>query len=356
MALRAFEGLPTEANRREAIVRQEKMAAIGSYQGLPIDEPESLQDVDVPVPQLRPRDVLVRVSAVSVNPADVKIRASLPRSQQPRILGFDAAGVVEAVGAEVSTLSVGDEVWYAGDDTRPGSNAELEAVDERIVARKPGSLTFAEAAALPLTATTAWETLVERFCLTSGSRGTLLVIGAAGGAGSVMIQLAKELTGVRVLASASRPRSRDWVRELGADEVVDHRDLVATVRQAAPEGVDYLFSPYSHGNIERYAEIVRPFGHITAIDAPVGLDLRPLVPKSITWHWEFMFTRTRYQTPDLAVRKELLMTVARLVEAKRIRSTLATTIGDFTAAGLREAHRLVESGHTVGKVVVARQP
>jgi NADPH:quinone reductase len=354
--LRVFQGVQREANCRKAIMQQDKMAAIGSYRGLPIGDRDSLQDVDVPVPQLRPRDVMVRVSAVSVNPADVKIRASLPQSQQPRILGFDAAGVVEATGSDVSTLSVGDEVWYAGDVTRPGSNAELEAVDERTVARKPGSLTFAEAAALPLTATTAWETLFERFGLTSGSRGTLLVLGAAGGVGSVMIQLAKELTGVRVLASASRPQSRDWVRELGADEVVDHRDLVATVRQAAPEGVDYVVSPYSRGNIESYAEIVRPFGHITGIDAPEGLDLRPLVPKSITWHWEHMFTRTTFQTPDLAVRKELLAAVAGLVDAERVRTTLAATISDFTAAGMREAHRLVESGQTSGKIVVARQP
>jgi zinc-binding alcohol dehydrogenase family protein len=207
--LRVLQRVHTEANRRKAIMQQEKMAAIGSYRGLPIGDRDSLQDVDVPVPQLRPRDVMVRVSAVSVNPADVKIRASLPQSQQPRILGFDAAGVVEATGSDVSTLSVGDEVWYAGDVTRPGGNAELEAVDERIVARKPGSLTFAEAAALPLTATTAWETLVERFGLTSGSQGTLLVLGGAGVVGSVMIQLARELTGMRVLASASRPQSRD---------------------------------------------------------------------------------------------------------------------------------------------------
>jgi NADPH:quinone reductase len=353
---RVIQRVHAQANRRKAVMQQEKMAAIGSYRGLPIDDRESLQDVDVPAPLLRPRDVMVRVSAVSVNPADVKIRASLPESQQPRILGFDAAGVVEATGSDVSTLNVGDEVWYAGDVTRPGSNAELQAVDERIVARKPASLTFAEAAALPLTATAAWETLVERFGLTPGSQGTLLVLGAAGGVGSVMIQLAKELTGVRVLASASRPQSRDWVRELGADEMVDHRDLVATVRRAAPEGVDYLVSPYSRGNIESYAEIVRPFGHITGIDAPEGLDLRPLVPKSITWHWEHMFTRTTYQTPDLAVRRELLTTVAGLVDANRIRTTLAGTISDFTAAGLREAHRLVESGQTIGKVVVARQP
>jgi len=179
------------------------MHAIGSYQGLPIDDPESLQDVEIPVPELRPRDVLVRVQAVSVNPVDIKVRAGLAPSTQPRILGFDAAGVIEAVGPQVSTLAVGDEVWYAGDITRPGANAELHAVDERIVARKPVTLDFAQAAAMPLTTITAWETLFDRFGLTADSTGTLLVLGGAGGVGSIMIQLAKELTAVRVLASAA---------------------------------------------------------------------------------------------------------------------------------------------------------
>ncbi|WP_329140369.1 zinc-binding alcohol dehydrogenase family protein [Streptomyces sp. NBC_01476] len=330
------------------------MRAIASYRGLPIDDRESLQDVEVPTPQVGPRDVLVRVQAVSVNPADVKSRAGLAPTTEPRILGFDAAGVVEATGPEVTTLSVGDEVWYAGDITRPGANADLHAVDERIVARKPASLSFAEAAAMPLTTITAWETLFERFALTKDSTGTLLALGAAGGVGSIMIQLVKELTGVRVLASATRPESQEWVKQLGADGIVDHHDLVASTRAVAPDGVDYLFSPHSRGNIEAFAEIVRPFGHITAIDEPEGLDLLPLKAKSIAWHWELMFTRSIFRTPDMFEQKKLLETVAGLVDDKRIRTTLTRTIDDFSAAGLREAHRLVESGRSTGKVVVTR--
>ncbi|MGW6740078.1 zinc-binding alcohol dehydrogenase family protein [Streptomyces sp. NPDC055025] len=330
------------------------MRAIASYRGLPVDDPESLQDVKVPRPEPRPRDILVRVQAVSVNPADVKSRIALEPTADPRILGFDAAGVVEAVGPEVGTLSVGDEVWYAGDVTRAGANADLHAVDERIAARKPASLGFAEAAAMPLTTITAWETLFERFGLTAGSTGTLLALGGAGGVGSIMIQLAKELTALRVLASATRPESQKWVRQLGADGIVDHHRLVESAGEMAPEGLDYLFSPHSHGNIEAFARIVRPFGHITAIDEPAGLDLLPLKPKSIAWHWELMFTRSMYRTDDMGEQGKLLETVAGLVDAKRIRTTLTTTVDDFSATGMREAHRLVESGRTTGKVVVAR--
>ncbi|MFE4829190.1 zinc-binding alcohol dehydrogenase family protein [Streptomyces sp. NPDC056672] len=330
------------------------MRAIASYRGLPVDNPESLQDVEVPRPRLQPRDILVRVQAVSVNPADVKSRIALEPSADPRILGFDAAGVVEAVGPEVTTLSVGDEVWYAGDATRAGANADLHAVDERITARKPASLSFAEAAAMPLTTITAWETLFERFGLTAGSTGTLLALGGAGGVGSIMIQLAKELTALRVLASATRPESQKWVRQLGADGIVDHHRLAESAGEVAPEGLDYLFSPHSHGNIEAFARIVRPFGHITAIDEPAGLDLLPLKPKSIAWHWELMFTRTMYRTDDMSEQGKLLETVAGLVDGKRIRTTLTTTVDDFSATGMREAHRLVESGRTTGKVVVAR--
>ncbi len=330
------------------------MRAVAAFRSLPIEDPQSLQDVEVPVPQLRPRDVLVRVHAVSVNPVDVKVRAGLGDHGQPRILGFDAAGVVEAVGDEVTTLAVGDEVWYAGDITRPGTDAELHAVDERIVARKPSSLSFAEAAALPLTAITAWETLFEHFRLTADSAGTLLVLGAAGGVGSAAIQLAKQLTGVRVLASASRPESREWVCRLGADAAVDHRDLVATTAVAAPGGVDYLLSPYTRGNIGAFAEIMRPFGHVTAIDEPEGLELVPLKSKSISWHWELMFTRSIYQTEDMIEQKNLLAAVAALVDDQQVRTTATTVIDDFSAAGLREAHRRVETGHTIGKIVITR--
>lgn len=331
----------------------DSMSAVGSYAGLPIDDPDALQDITIDVPSLRPHDILVRVQAVSVNPVDIKRRGSLPVSDQPTILGHDAAGIVEAVGPKVTTLAVGDEVWYAGDVSRPGTNAEYHAVDERIVARKPGSLSFADAAALPLTTITAWETLFERFALTEDSTGDLLVLGAAGGVGSILIQLAKALTNVRVIATASREGSRAWVKELGADIVINHHQLRDETLAAAPDGVDYLFSPHSAGNVDTYAEIVRPFGHITAIDEPPGLDLVGLKPKSIAWHWELMFTRPLYGY-DLTYQQQLLSRVAQLVDEGVLRSTVTKTIVGLDAAGLREAHRDVESGHMIGKVVVTR--
>jgi NADPH2:quinone reductase len=330
------------------------MRAIGSYDGLSISDPQSLVDVELPTPELRPRDVLVRVQAVSVNPVDVKRRAGLEHSETPVVLGYDAAGIVEDVGPEVSTLAVGDEVYYAGDVTRQGANGELQAVDERIVAYRPGSLSFAEAAALPLTSITAWETLFDRFRLTPEATGTLLLMGAAGGVGSVMIQLVKQLTRLRVMGTASRPESRDWVTALGADVVVDHHDLVNSVRAHGADEVDYIFSPHSAGNIDAYAELIRPFGEIAAIDEPEGLDILPLKSKSAAWHWEFMFTRSMLETPDMIEQKHLLSRVAELVDAGRVRTTLTQSIDDFSAAGLRRAHELVESGRMTGKVVVHR--
>lgn len=329
------------------------MTAVGSYAGAPFDDPDALQDIETGVPELRPHDIRVRVQAVSVNPVDIKRRRSLQPSSTPVILGFDAAGVVEAVGPEVSAHGVGDQVWYAGDITRPGSNAELQAVDSRIVGRRPTSLSAGDAAALPLTAITAWEALFERFRLTRESTGDLLIMGAAGGVGSIMIQLAKALTGVRVIATASRDESADWARTMGADEVINHHDLLAQAKAVAPQGVDYLFSPHSAGNIETYAQIVRPFGEITAIDEPEGMDLLPLKEKSIAWHWELMFTRSLFGY-DLTYQRDLLNAMADLVDAGTVRSTVTATIDDFSAAGIRAAHQQVESGQMVGKVVVTR--
>ncbi len=330
-----------------------KMTAIGSYAALPLDDPDALQDVEIDVPELRPHDLLVRVLAVSVNPVDMKRRSSLSASPTPTILGYDAAGVVEAVGSAVSTLSVGDEVWYAGDVSRPGTNAEFHAVDERIVAPKPTSLSFAEAAALPLTTITAWESLFERFTLTESSQGDLLVVGAAGGVGSIMIQLAKALTGVKVIGTASRDESRGWAKTMGADAVIGHGDLTAELATVAPDGIDYLFSPHSAGNVDAYAEVMKPFGHITAIDDPENLDLAPLKSKSIAWHWELMFTRSLFGV-DMIAQQHLLRRTADLVDAGVLRTTLTKTIADFSAAGIRDAQRDIASGHVIGKVVITR--
>lgn len=329
------------------------MRAVGSFDGLPVDDPKALQNIEIDVPDLRPHDVLVRVEAVSVNPVDIKRRGALQPTVEPVILGHDAAGVIEAVGPAVTTLSVGDEVWYAGDVSRPGTNADLHAVDERIVSRKPSSLSFAEAAALPLTTITAWETLFERFALTAGSTGDLLVLGAAGGVGSVLIQLAKKLTGVRVIGTASRPDSREWALTMGADAVIDHHDLAAQARDIAPAGIDYLFSPHSAGNVDVYAEIVRPFGHITAIDEPEGLELVVLKEKSIAWHWELMFTRALFGY-DMIAQQKLLAATADLVDRGEIATTVTSIVTGFDAEGIRQAHRAVESGRMIGKVVVTR--
>lgn len=328
------------------------MAAIGAFAADSIGD--SLRDISVDIPDLRPRDVLVRVMAVSVNPADWKVQAGITPGSEPVILGYDAAGVVEAVGPGVSTLSVGDEVWYAGDLNRPGSYAQFQAVDERIVSRKPSSLSFAEAAALPLTTITAWESLFDRFELTRESAGDLLVLGAAGGVGSIMMQLAKALTGIRVIGTASRDESRAWAQSMGADVVVNHRHLREETLQVAPGGVDFLFSPYSAGNIDDYAVIVKPFGHITAIDEPEGLDLVTLKTKSIAWHWELMFTRSMFETPDMIEQQRLLAATADLVDNGTLRTTVTKTIEDFSAAGLREANREVKAGRMTGKIVVTR--
>jgi NADPH:quinone reductase len=244
-------------------------------------------------------------------------------------------------------------VYYAGSIARPGTNAQFHVVDERIVGHKPRTLGFAQAAALPLTTITAWETLFDRFRLTSDSQGTLLVLGAAGGVGSMVVQLARALTRLTIVGTASRPESRQWVHSLGADHVVDHHDLVTSVRAVAPGGVDYVFSPKTDGQIEAFAELLRPGGQITAIDEPEGLELLPLKSKSIGFHWELMFTRALYETDDMIAQHDLLERVAELVDAGTIRTTLTTELGPIEAATLRRAHEMIESGHMVGKVVVA---
>ncbi|MGK5682681.1 zinc-binding alcohol dehydrogenase family protein [Actinoplanes sp. URMC 104] len=299
----------------------------------------TLVDIEVPVPEPGEHDLLVRVRAVSVNPVDVKVRAS----GASRILGYDAAGVVERVGAAVTLFRPGDEVWYAGSIDRPGTNAELHLVDERIVARKPASLDFAAAAALPLTALTAWESLFDRLRLTAGSTGRLLVLGAAGGVGSILVQMARQLTGLEIVGTASRPESRQYVLDRGAHEVVAH--------DALPDGVDYVFSPHSAGMVATFARILRPYGAVVAIDEPEGLDLVALKSKSIAWHWELMFTRALYD-PESTAQHEILDRVAGLVDKGVLHTTLTRRIDGINAATLREAHALQESGSAIGKTVL----
>ncbi len=333
----------------------ELVEAVVYRKNLPISSPDSLLDAKVPRPTPGPRDLIVEVQAASVNPADVKRRVNVDPGGADSILGYDASGTVVEVGSDVALFRVGDEVYYAGSITRPGANTQRQAVDERIVGHKPTTLSYAEAAALPLTAITAWEALFTRFRLGPESRGTLLALGAAGGVGSVLIQLAKTLTGVTVIGTASRPESQRWVLDLGADHVVDHSaDLAAQVLAIAPDGVDYIFSPQTPGNFPVFAPIAKPFGQITVIDDPGSADISTLKSKSLTWHWEYMFTRSMYETEDMIQQHYLLDRVAQLVDRGVLRTTLTTTLTPFTAERFREAHRLVETGHNVGKVVVSR--
>ncbi|OZC43227.1 NADPH:quinone reductase [Rhodococcus sp. 14-2483-1-1] len=333
----------------------ETMKAVAYTRSLPIDDPASLTDVVVDVPSVRPRDILVDVRAVSVNPVDVKVRAGNDPHGEPKVLGFDAAGVVRAVGADVSLFTPGDEVYYAGDLGRPGTDSELHAVDERIVAKKPTTLDFAEAAALPLTAITAWEGLFDKLRITAESTGTLLMVGATGGVGSLVLQFLRVLAPrVRVIATAADEDAEKWVRSLGAAEVVNHRrDLRGDVRRVAPDGIDYVFTAHSSGQVEIYADLLTPFGQIVAIDDPETLDVLPLKTKAISWHWEFMFARPMHDASDLVRQHELLTRVAELVDAGAVRTTVTTVLSPIDAEQLREAHRLVETGHVRGKVVVA---
>ena len=331
----------------------EMMRAVGYRKPAPISDPASLEDAEVPVPAPGPRDLLVEVKAVSVNPVDVKVRASSDPGGELKILGYDTSGVVTAAGERVTLFSPGDEVYYAGSIARPGTNAQFHAVDERIAGHKPRTLTFAEAAALPLTTITAWETLFERFRLTPESVGTLLALAAAGGVGSMITQLARALTRVTVIGTASRPESRQWALDYGAHQVVNHHDLVAGVRAAEPDGVHYIFSPHTGGAIGDFAEILQPFGAITAIDEPAGLDLLPLKTKSITFHWEFMFTRPLFEPPDMIVQHDVLDRVAGLVDEGTIRTTLSRELSPFNAETMRQAHAMVEEGRMTGKVVVS---
>jgi zinc-binding alcohol dehydrogenase family protein len=335
------------------------MKAIALTRYLPITDPQSLFDVELPKPSPTGRDLLIRVEAISVNPVDTKVRAPKARVEiAPRVLGWDAAGVVEAVGSVVTQFKLGDEVYYAGDITRPGSNAEFQLVDERIVGRKPLTLSFAEAAALPLTAITAWEGLFERMNIDpqGANKGqSLLIIGGAGGVGSIAIQLAK-LAGLDVIATASRPETRQWVVDLGADHVLDHRQpLPAQLAAVGHNGVDFIAN---FSNTDTYwtvmAEVIRPQGKIVCVvknEAP--LDLNLLNSKSSTFVWEFIFTRSMYQTPDMAKQGSLLNEISRLIDAEKLRTTLIETLSPINAANLMKAHAKSESGKTIGKIALA---
>jgi len=335
------------------------MRAVGYKIPLPITDPNSLLDIDLPRPTPHGRDLLVEIKAVSVNPVDTKVRrSSAPDGDAWKVLGWDAAGIVVETGPEATLFKPGDEVFYAGALTRQGSNAEFHLVDERIVGPRPKTLGWAESAALPLTAITAWETLFDRLDVTGravpGTAPAILIIGGAGGVGSMAIQLARKLTDLTVIATASRPETIAWATDLGAHHVVNHsRPLageIAALKIGAPAFV------FSTNNTDRHfseiVELIAPQGRFALIDDPAALDIVPLKRKSVSTHWELMFTRSLFDTADIAEQGRLLREVSRLVDEGTIRTTLAENFGPINAANLRRAHALIESGQARGKIVL----
>ena len=322
---------------------------------LPIEDPQSLQDIDLPVPTPGPRDLLVEVRAVSVNPVDTKVRAGT-FTKEPKILGWDAAGIVREVGAEVTLFQPGDEVFYAGSLARTGSYSEFHLVDERIVGHKPRSLSAADAAALPLTSITAWELLFDRLGVTEGSGHgkCLLITGAAGGVGSMLVQLARQLTRLTVIGTASRQETADWVRQLGAHHVIDHsKPLLAQLQALGIDEVSHVASlTHTEQHFAQLIEVLRPQGRLGVIDDPESLDVMPLKRKSLSLHWELMFTRSLYETPDMIEQHHLLNRVSDLIDQGILKTTVGEHFGAINAANMRRAHALVESGKARGKLVL----
>jgi NADPH:quinone reductase len=341
-------------------MENEPMKAVALTRYLPIDDPQSLVDVELPKPTPGDRDLLVRIEAISVNPVDTKVRAPKPQVEaQPKVLGYDAAGIVEAVGDKVTLFQPGDAVYYAGDITRSGSNAQFQLVDERIVGHKPKTLDFAQAAALPLTTITAWELLFDRMRLDAdgGDAGTsLLIIAGAGGVGSVAIQLAVR-AGITVIATASRPETVAWCKRMGAHHVIDHRQPLKP--QLAALGFVYVDAIVNLADTDRYWETM---GELVAPQGRIGLIVEPKGPlaigdrfktKCVSIHWETMFGRSRFQTRDMVEQHRLLDRAAAFVDGGELRTTLAETIGAINAANLRAAHARLESGTTIGKLALA---
>ena len=337
------------------------MKAVAIKEYLPVENPNSFLDVELSKPEPAGHDLLISVQAIAVNPVDTKVRSGRGKEKgatedPPRVIGWDASGRVEAVGNEVTLFKPGDEVWYAGDITRPGCNSEFQVIDERIVGRKPKSLSHAEAAALPLTTITAYEAFFDRLGIDRDGKDkgeSILIIGAGGGVGSIGIQLAKH-AGLVVIATSSRPETTQWVKELGADHVVNHReDMVKQVRELGFKYVDHIaiFNDMRHW--ETAVELIRPQSGIVSIDdTHLPMPMAQMKTKSASFHWEFMFARSMHQTPDMIEQHKLLTWVADEIDAGRIRTTVSEVLSPINAANLREAHRLIETGKAKGKIVV----
>jgi NADPH2:quinone reductase len=335
------------------------MKAVGYNTYLPIDQQDSLIDVVIPKPSPDGRDILVEVKAISVNPADPIVRAyDIKFGEPPYILGWDAAGIVDQVGPDCTLFKPGDEVFYAGSIASPGCNSEFHLVDERIVGRKPKSLDFANAASLPLTTITAWESLFDRLGISqepnANKSKSILIIGAAGGVGSIALQLAS-LAGLTVIGTASRPESVQWVKEFGANFTINHYEaFVPQLQKIGFDQIDYIFCL---NNTDQHwcnmAEAIAPQGKICLIvenQAPVALNL--LKSKSVTVVWETMFTRSIFNTDDIEEQHLLLNRLAELVDEGKIRTAVTERISPINAANLKHAHAKIESGKTIGKIVL----
>lgn len=338
---------------------KETMKAVGLFKYLPIEHPESLIDAELEKPVPTGKDLLVKVKAISVNPVDYKVRSPKDRVESElKVLGWDVAGVVEQVGPDSTLFKPGDEVFYAGSIVRPGGNSEYHLIDERIVGTKPSSVDFAQAAALPLTSITAWEGLFDRLGVpmdpSRNAGKTVLIIGASGGVGSIAVQLAK-YAGLTVIGTASRPESAEWVKGLGADYVINHFEpFVPQLKALGIDQADYIFCLHStEKHWRNMAEAIAPQGKICSIvETDEMLDLTLLMNKSATFVWEFMFTRSMFQTADMIEQHKLLNEVARLVDQGVIRTTAAQKLAPINAENLRKAHAMLETGRTVGKVVL----
>jgi NADPH2:quinone reductase len=334
------------------------MKAIGYKHALPITKPNSLLDFELPIPTALEHDLLVEVKAVSVNPVDSRVRASTqPPEGAYRVLGFDAAGVVKAIGARVTLFKPGDEVWYAGSPVRPGTNAEFHLVDERIVGPRPRTLDFSHSAAFPLTAITAWELLFDRLGVQLGkpvNAGSILIIGGAGGVGSIPTQLARKLTGLTIVSTISTPESRQWCLDLGAHFLVDHTQPFGPQLKAIsiPE-VGYIAClAGSEIHYPGIIEVLAPQGKIGMIDDPKAVDAKPLKPKAGSLHWEYMFTRSTFETADMIAQHNLLTEISKMVDDGLLRTTFGTEMGPINANNLKKAHGLIESGRARGKIVL----
>lgn len=332
------------------------MKAVAYQKAGPITSPESLVDIELDTPAVKGHDLLVRVQAVSVNPVDTKIRKNISAESGWKVLGWDAVGVVEATGDKVTQFKVGDVVWYAGALNRQGSNSELQLVDERIVGHKPKILEATEAAALPLTAITAWEMLFDRLQVpkTAPANTTILVIGGAGGVGSITIQLLKQLTNLTIIATASRPETKEWVEQLGANYVLDHREpLAPQIKQLGLNAPSYVFSTtQTDQHLSDIVELIAPQGHFGLIDDPEQLDIKPFKSKSVSVHWEFMFTPSMFQTEDMQKQSDLLNEVSKLVDEGKIKTTVTEVLSPINAENLKRVHQQIESGTTKGKIVL----